>query len=336
MNMSTTNNTTTAIASNGIGSRAIFVTFSLATVLVLLLLVPSPTNAFVATRTTTPATRSSSSRRSSSSSIRTPFFRSSSSSSLALRMSLKPTYESLCTKVVEKLGLKETDFTETFEGKTWACSVTGATGSAEWMDEASPKFLTGVTMATQQDKTNGEQLTLNIWMGPSYDVPHMLLTFGEQAGGEESSSGKYAVTADYVVRGATPIGSDPRYLETFYGEDVVAAWTEACALDGAAELADTTKSLAARVSHSPVRFSVGNLAKENAESVASNHLERFLGWIDEAQPIPARLRGSMNLRDDKLRQYFYQGQVQTNTAALGGDGNDDIGRIVAAVNTGPT
>lgn len=32
-------------------------------------------------------------------------------------------------------------------------------------------------------------------MGPSYDVPNVLLTFGEQ------SDEKYHVTADYVIRG---------------------------------------------------------------------------------------------------------------------------------------
>lgn len=293
----------------------------LASVLVLLVR-PLATNAFVVTTGSSSRTAAAA-----ATTTTTTFFRSTSS----LHMSLQPTYESMCGKVVEKLGLQESDFTEAFEGKTWTCSTTGATGTAEWMSEASPKFLTGVTMATRRDETNGEQLTLNIWTGPSYDVPHMLLTFGEQTG---EASGKYAVTADYVVRGATPIGSDPRYLENYYGDDVVAAWTKACAGDGTVELADTStvKSLSARLLYSPVRFSVGGLARADAEGVVTAHLERFLGWLDEAQPIPARLRGSMNLRDDKLRQYFYRGQVETHTAVLG----NDLGRIVAAVNTGPT
>lgn len=242
-----------------------------------------------------------------------------------MHMSLKPTYDTLSAKVVEKLGLKETDFTETFEGKTWTCPTTGATGTAEWMDEESPKFLTGVTLATRQEGTD-EQLTLNVWMGPSYDVPHMLLTFGEQAG-----SGKYAVTADYVTRGDTPIGSDPRYIENYYGEDVLSAWSSAYALEGVSEL-PSPSSFDTRLLHSPVRVSLGGLEKADAESFVTAHADRFLGWLDEAEPIPARSRGSMNLRDDKLRQYFFRGEVQTAMAAFGGD----LGLTVGAVNTGPT
>jgi hypothetical protein len=59
---------------------------------------------------------------------------------------------------------------------------------------------------------------------------------------------------------------------------------------------------------------------------------RFLTWLDAAQPIPARLRGSFNMRDDKLRQFFYRGQVQKQVKLLG----DGLGQTVAVVNTGPT
>lgn len=243
----------------------------------------------------------------------------------AMHMSMRPTYDALSAKVVEKLGLQETDFTETFEGKTWSCPNTGTTGTAEWMSEESPKFLTGVTLATRQEGAT-EKLTLNVWMGPSYDVPHMLITFGEQDG-----SGKYAVTADYVTRGVMPIGSAPAYIETYYGEDVVSAWTAIVGLDGVTE-SPSPASFDSRVLHSPVRLSVDGLEKADAESFVAAHVDRFLGWLDEAQPIPARSRGSMNLRDDKLRQYFFRGQVQEAMATFGGE----LGLTVGAVNTGPT
>ncbi len=56
-------------------------------------------------------------------------------------------------------------------------------------------------------------------MGPSYDVPHMLLTFAYDSSLTATSS-SCSLMADYVARGATPLGSDGQYLENFYGSNV--------------------------------------------------------------------------------------------------------------------
>jgi hypothetical protein len=40
----------------------------------------------------------------------------------------------------------------------------------------------------------------------------------------------------------------------------------------------------------------------------------------------------MNLRDDKLRQFFYRGELNKNIKEFG----DSLGPTIAAVNTGPT
>jgi outer membrane protein TolC len=80
---------------------------------------------------------------------------------------------------------------------------------------------------------------------------------------------------------------------------------------------------------------VTGLTAAQAEQIVVAHADRFLGWVATAaaaQPIAARLRGSFNLRDDKLRQFYYRGQVGKQVAALG----PDLGMTVAAVNTGPT
>jgi hypothetical protein len=247
-------------------------------------------------------------------------------SRIALSMSMKPTYEALSSKVVEKLGLQATDFTESYNVNTWSCPTTGITGTSDWLSEASPKYLTGVSLCTRAngDGTN-EQLTVNVWMGPSYDVPHLLMTFGEE------SNGRYAVTADYVVRGDTPIGSNPQYINMFYGGDVTTAWTGAYSTEGSQPLAPQG-SFEERLLASPARIAVGGLSRDVADGIVSDHLDRFLAWVNEAQPIPARSRGSMNLRDDKLRQYFYRGEVTRCVKELG----DDLGSVVAAGNTGPT
>ena len=160
-------------------------------------------------------------------------------------------------------------------------------------------------------------------MGPSYDVPHMLLSFGEEA------NGQYSVVADYVARGSTPMGSDPPYIESFYGEDVTSAWTKAYQLGK--PLAPSA-SFESRLLDSPARIAVGGLTKPQADAIVKEHLDRFFVWVDGAKPIPARSRGSMNLRDDKLRQFFYRGQVQLCVSEFG----PGLGPTIAAVNTGPT
>lgn len=160
-------------------------------------------------------------------------------------------------------------------------------------------------------------------MGPSYDVPHMLLTFGEEAGG------RYSLNADYVIRGSTPFGSDPSYMDAYYGQPVTDAWAQAHATGTTcAPLAE----FESRMLHSPARISVTGLDAGTAQSLAEQHLSRFLSWLQTAEDIPARNRGSMNMRDDKLRQFFYRGQAKQSIAEFG----EALGATVAAVNTGPT
>ena len=235
-------------------------------------------------------------------------------------MSLRPLHDSLCNQVSQRLGLQVTDFCDSFGASSWSSPV--ASGTAAWLAEASPQYLTGVSYLTRQQQQN-EDLTINIWMGPSYDVPHCLLTFGTDA------TGGYHVTADYVARGANVMGSDPQYLQVYYGSDVQAAWQTAHA---AGRALPPPKEFDYRLYQSPVHMAVTGLDGNTAEQLVRGHVDRFLAWVDGAQQIPARSRGSFNMRDDKLRQFYFRGQLQEQVAALG----DDLGRTVAAVNTGPT
>jgi hypothetical protein len=164
---------------------------------------------------------------------------------------------------------------------------------------------------------------LNVWMGPSYDVPHLLVTFGLDQGN------LYHVTADYVPRGAIVMGSDPQYLQAFYDETVQQAWTDASA---AGQALGPAPEFELRLLDSPAKIAVTGLTAASAEAIVVAHVDRFLAWVEQAQQVPARLRGSFNMRDDKIRQYYYRGQVAKQAAALGGD----LGMTVAAVNTGPT
>lgn len=249
--------------------------------------------------------------------------------STKLSMSLQPVYDELCNTVASRLGLQRTDFTDQLGASTWQAS-SGVQGAADWWSETSPKFLTGVTTCTRKNAGGGgsggamqEELTINIWMGPSYDVPHMLLTFG-QAGASD-----YHITADYVPRGATVMGGDPQYLEAYFGAPVQAAWNSAYQ---AGMALPPTPEFDLRLLDSPVKLSVTGLSASQAETLSRDHLNRFLTFVDAAQPIAARLRGSFNLRDDKLRQFYYKGQLAKQVASLG----PELGPTVAAVVTGPT
>lgn len=236
-----------------------------------------------------------------------------------------PHHEALFQEINSKFGLSETDFADTYDAKQWRHDASGSMGIASWFAEASPKYLTGVSKNAQGNSDGSEECTLNVWMGPSYKIPNMMLTFGKQ------NDGSHYVCADYVTRGPDPLDIDPRYMEDFYGPGVIAQWDEANTRPGATSLAPSTEFME-RLLYSPGRIAVGGLSYEDAAGIASRHVSTFLGWIDTAEPIPARLRGSFNMRDDKLRQFFYRAEVVKRCNALG----PDMGMTVAAVNTGPT
>jgi hypothetical protein len=249
--------------------------------------------------------------------------RGSNAGNAKLCMSLRPVYDELCQVATQKLALKVTDFASSYQAQTW--STPSAEGSAEWLAETSPQYLTGVSTHTRVNSSGPkrEELTINIWMGPSYDVPHCLVECGQAA------DGSYHVTLDYVPRGATVMGGDPQYMQQYYGPDVVGSWTSAYA---AGVPLSPELEFESRLLDSPVRLSVTGLGAQQAGDLTKAHVMRFLTWLESAQPIPARLRGSFNMRDDKLRQFYYRGQLQKQVRLLG----DGIGQAVAAVNTGPT
>lgn len=241
-----------------------------------------------------------------------------------LRISLKETYDELRTSISNKFDLQTTDFTETYECQTWSKGDTK--GTADWLQEASPQFLTGASFYTKSNSQfSSEEYTINIWMGPSYDVPNMLLTFGEVA------PNNYFVTSDFVVRGSVPFGSDPQYVEKYYSSSVTQAWKSAYSNPDVVPMHSELSTLESRILFSPARISVSNLNQEVSIDMINTHVSTFLSFLDTAQPIAARLRGSFNLRDDKLRQFYFSGELVKNQHEFG----EDLGRNIAASNTGP-
>ena len=195
--------------------------------------------------------------------------------------------------------LQKSDFTSVMECETHS------RGSCAWFSEVSPRYLTGVSFYTLDDS-----VSIDIWSGPSYDFPHCLLRISEN---EDDAT--FSVESDYVPRGPTPIGSDPQMIDKFYSHSVP---------QSVGSFLATPPSFSARILQSPMRMGLTSLSFAQAEELAKGHIERWLGWVNTSEQIPARSRGAFNARDDKLRQFAFQSWIEK--------GED---RAIAAGNTGP-
>ncbi len=213
----------------------------------------------------------------------------------------------LFEKVKGTLPLQKTDFTDVYEGSTHEF------GKTSWFTEVSPDKLTGVSLYSCKSA-----YSIDCWCGPSYDVPHSLLTMSVD------DDGSCSIACDYVVRGPTPIGSDPQMIEQYYS-------FSGPVLSGGGKSLEPASSFSTRLLYSPVRISLKGLSPEDLTVVAENHVDRWVSWVGGAGQIAARSRGAFNARDDKLRKYFYEGEVERLVAEFG----EDTGRMIAACHTGP-
>lgn len=157
-------------------------------------------------------------------------------------------------------------------------------------------------------------------------VPHLMLTIGV-----DSQYG-YSLTTDYVTRGASPIGSDLSYMSTYYLADVLANYDAVASLPNLLFL-PPSPSFSARLLRSPVYTSVTGLSAEDVDRFAKAHVQRWVEWVQTAQQIEPRLRGAVNMRDDKLREFAFKAAVAEHSFLLG---DQDFGYKVAMAATGPT
>lgn len=224
----------------------------------------------------------------------------------------------LAGKVGQQLGLKLTDYTQTLGMESWAQGA--ASGTAKWMDEASPQLLNGVSVAAT---SNGmaTRFQLNGWVSPSFEVPHMLTSMTVTPAGVE-------VRMDYIGRDDLAYCSGG-YMQTFYGGDVMQAW------NGAMSSGPALPPLAqwqGRLLQSPAAVAVLVPDVGTAAQMVDAHVGRWLSWLASAQPIVARKRGAMNARDDSLRRMAYEFEVGSCVAFLG---DEPTGVQLGAAVTGP-
>ena len=130
---------------------------------------------------------------------------------LSLKASAEPEFSTLQNKLLEavnaELGLKLTDFTDVYQAKSW--KEGDYSGTCEWYDEAKGSKLTGVSNNTFDGPGGYFTKTLNVWMGPGFLVPHMMLTIGE----DPAAHAGVSIVADFIPRGQFWLGGDQSYLE---------------------------------------------------------------------------------------------------------------------------
>ena len=224
-------------------------------------------------------------------------------------------HESLFSKVDSQLNLKLTGNNPEFN--EW--SLDGSTGTAEWWDESSGSKLTGVSKNTAKNDEN-VLCTLNLWVGPAYNVPHLLLSFG-------SDEDSIYIRSDYVNRGPTPIGSDDRVLDKFYNSNVQEWYNSIMNADGVTSLKPL--NFGSRLLHtSPVAIAATGLDIDLLTTSCNTCIDNWLYWVANEEQNNPRTRGAFNARDDKLRSFAYSA-AKSELAAF----TTDIG--LAAGWTGP-
>ena len=171
--------------------------------------------------------------------------------------------------------------------------------SCVWLDEENPKFLTGLARYT----TNDNVKHINVWMGPSYDCPHLIWSAWAEEGKET-----FAIDVDYVVRGPTPIGGDPQMFEKYYSSGTND-------FDGI-EYAPI-ESIARKVLVSPIRTARSALTLPQLTEITKIFSSRWLEFVSAADVVPGRSRGAMNNRDDKQRQFFYKHLANSYSEEVG-------------------
>lgn len=210
-------------------------------------------------------------------------------------------------KVQALLDVKATDFTAKYGTQEWAKG--DFKGSAVWCDEMRGGKLTGVSKYYMEGK--GQQLaSLQVWLGPGYTVPNLMVTLLSKA------SGVCNVKLDYMARGSGPLGSDATYLDTYYGKESIAFYDKYSAM---AKPSPLTPSFSGRLIRSPLSLELEDVAIDTVEAMVAEHTDRWCSFMADAKQVESRLRGAINTRDDKLRQFAYSALVKEAALFTGAD-----------------
>jgi hypothetical protein len=142
-------------------------------------------------------------------------------------------------------------------------------------------------------KRHFSTMRLTVWLGTHIRVPHLAFEFGTVP--------TVFFYMDYVPR--ADLWSDLNYVEHYY-EPVNSTYL---ALRDNPHLSlFTSKSLYVRQFQSPIHLCYTCQTSQESlqliKTIAHDMLERWLRWVDEAEPVPEEARTALGDRDLRLRR----------------------------------
>lgn len=247
------------------------------------------------------------------------------------RLSSNLQMTSFTSKYLEQLNnefsLKMTAYSE----PSWTTEL-GATGSSDWWDETKGSKFTGVSKYSYSLPNHSSSVeSLSIWMGPSLLTPHMTMSI-EEIG----QSGRCNVMMDYIPRGGQPLGSESNFFTKYYNDlELLNSYAQYhLPSHSTGRVPYAHNSIFGRMIQSPMMVSISGVSVADAAQMTSQHLQRFIQWVNAAALVEPRQRAVVNTRDDKLRQFAFQANLQA-VADAGITCDMDMARMIAASWTGP-
>lgn len=178
-------------------------------------------------------------------------------------------------------------------------------------------------------KSNFSTMRLTAWLGSHIRVPHFAIELG--------TVGNIFFYMDYVAR--TDLVTDLEYLDRYY-EPVNQTFLT---LQADSRLSSfTSKSLYIRVFQSPINLCCTCSDTEDTleliRKLAHEMLDRWLSWIEEAEPVPEDARAALAKRDLFLRRTSAQRDPGNQLAAqmFGAELTDKLVRALWGGDRTPT
>lgn len=139
-------------------------------------------------------------------------------------------------------------------------------------------------------------MNLQVWLGPHIDVPHLVIVFG--------TIPRLFHYSDLIARRDVMV--DPGYLERYYGEENA----EYLAFRGDSRFTwSVSHGAYMRAVLSPAGHSyTAERTTENLDAVedyVTTRFDRWMSWVDRAEPVPATDRPALAERDHLVRRYSY-------------------------------
>ena len=140
-------------------------------------------------------------------------------------------------------------------------------------------------------------MNFQVWLGPHVEVPHLVVVFGTIPKvfhySDLTPRKELATNVEYMKKYYEPANED--FLE-FRGDDRF-TWSVS---HGA-----YMRSIISPVGHSYTAERTDDVI-ESLEKRVGSRFDRWLGWVDSAEPVPEAERADLSARDHYLRENIYR------------------------------